>query len=294
LVRFTWLPYHRDRGSAAILVVLLLGSGALLGMGALVVDVGDLYVERELLQTGADAAGMAVARACAQGGCASTTAVAAQLDRARSYANRSRNAHTDVYAEVTELCGSWDAIPACTTPANAGGLSRCIGTPAPGTTYLEVRVRTQNAANTSVLPPTFGAALVGGQYKGAAVSACSRFSATATQAVPALWATSTSPVALKLNGANTAVNGLVHSNADVVINGNGDVVSPRVEYVTTYTNGANGSSVPNPVRVSAGTPAGTVNVADYRPGGARAVAAGANYTAIPATSCPGSSTCRAG
>jgi hypothetical protein len=286
LAKLKW-PRLGERGGAAILVILLLGSGAVLGMGALVVDVGDLYVERELLQTGADAAGMAVASACTQGGCVGTAAVAAQLDRARTYANRSRNAHPGVYAEVTELCGSWDSLPACSTPTNPGGLGRCIGTPAAGTTYLEVRVRTQNAANTSVLPPTFGTALVGGQYRGTAVGACSRYSASATQVVPALWATSTSPFALKLNGANTTVNGLVHSNADVVINGNGDMVSPRVEYVTTYTNGANGASVPAPVRVTASTLAGTVNVADYRPGGVRALAAGANYTAIPASSCPG-------
>jgi hypothetical protein len=51
MARFGW---QRERGAAAVVIVLLLGSGTLLGVGALVVDVGRIYVEREQLQSDAD------------------------------------------------------------------------------------------------------------------------------------------------------------------------------------------------------------------------------------------------
>src|SRR6201996_3498968 len=54
-----------DRGAIAVLVAVLLAGGVLLGMGALVVDVGLISSEREQLQSGADAAALAVAEACA-------------------------------------------------------------------------------------------------------------------------------------------------------------------------------------------------------------------------------------
>src|SRR5690242_20927363 len=133
-----WQP---ERGAVATLTVLLLASGALLGIGALVVDVGDIYVEREQLQTAADAAGRAVASACATGGCVGAAAVQRQRDRAADYARRTRNVNTDEYTEVTDVCGNWDSLPACATPASPGGLGTCIGVPAATDTYLEVRVR---------------------------------------------------------------------------------------------------------------------------------------------------------
>ena len=54
-----------DGGAVATVVAILLAGGVLLGFLALVVDVGQIYVEREELQTGADAAVLAVAKACA-------------------------------------------------------------------------------------------------------------------------------------------------------------------------------------------------------------------------------------
>src|ERR1043165_3858879 len=54
-----------ERGAVAVTVAILLGGGVLLGFAALVVDVGQLYAEREELQSGADAAALAVAKACA-------------------------------------------------------------------------------------------------------------------------------------------------------------------------------------------------------------------------------------
>src|ERR671932_248292 len=56
---------HGERGAVAAVLVVLLGAGVLLGTGALVVDVGQIYAEREQLQSGADAAAIALARTCA-------------------------------------------------------------------------------------------------------------------------------------------------------------------------------------------------------------------------------------
>ena len=51
----------RDRRAVAVLI----GGGVLFGMGALVIDVGQLYQNRAELQNGADAAALAVAKSCA-------------------------------------------------------------------------------------------------------------------------------------------------------------------------------------------------------------------------------------
>ena len=56
---------------------MLLGTGVLTGMGALVIDVGQIYQERAELQNGADAAALGVAKSCALGAC--TPGVAGQL-----------------------------------------------------------------------------------------------------------------------------------------------------------------------------------------------------------------------
>ena len=58
--RGRWPLSHDDRGVVGVLVGLLLGT-VLLGVGALVIDVGQLYQERAQLQSGAGAAALAVA-----------------------------------------------------------------------------------------------------------------------------------------------------------------------------------------------------------------------------------------
>jgi Flp pilus assembly protein TadG len=65
-----------DRGVIAVLVSILLGFGALFGIGVLVVDVGQSYVERAELQNAADAGALALAKQYAKGGVANPNAVA--------------------------------------------------------------------------------------------------------------------------------------------------------------------------------------------------------------------------
>ena len=67
--RITRQVRRDERGAIGIIVAALLGFGVLTGMGALVVDVGQLYQERAELQNGADAAALGVAKSCALGAC---------------------------------------------------------------------------------------------------------------------------------------------------------------------------------------------------------------------------------
>ncbi|WDZ85600.1 TadE/TadG family type IV pilus assembly protein [Micromonospora cathayae] len=165
-----------DRGAVATVFGVLLAGGVLLGMLALVIDVGRLYVEREELQTGADAAALAVARACADDLAACTDVERSTL--AGEYA-ADRNAG-DGAAGVT-VCGSvpglLDLVPCADVPA-ADNLTRCIGDPpAGGQPWLEVRTTTALADGSTLLPPTFAQTLLGnGGYRGATVGACARVS----------------------------------------------------------------------------------------------------------------------
>ncbi len=94
-----------DAGATIVLVSLMMV--VLLGMGALVVDVGQLYAERRELQNGADAAALAVAQDCAGGDCRDETTTA------DTYADD--NAH-DGKAAVDEVCGSGPGLTPCATP----------------------------------------------------------------------------------------------------------------------------------------------------------------------------------
>lgn len=156
-------PLRDDGGAVSALVAVLLGCAVLLGTGALVVDVGQLRVEREQLQSGADAAALAVARGCATTG-RCTTSVAG------GYANGNAK---DGSAAVTAVCGTGTGLPAC--PAEPTNLSACLGNPPVGVPYAEVRTATRLPDGSTLLPPTFARSLSGmSGYQGSTVHACSR------------------------------------------------------------------------------------------------------------------------
>ena len=99
-----------DRGAVATVVAILLAGGVLLGFLSLVVDVGRIYVEREELQTGADAAALAVAKACATAATACRTDDGL-LDLAQSYADvNSSDGVSKVSGVPLELELFWDAL----------------------------------------------------------------------------------------------------------------------------------------------------------------------------------------
>ncbi|GIF63701.1 hypothetical protein Ais01nite_17360 [Asanoa ishikariensis] len=151
----------RDRGAVGAIVAVLFGTGVALGMCALVIDIGLIYVERKQLQTGADAAAVEVARVCA------TSAVACgapgTVATAAAYA-RENVADGEATASV---CGRGGGLSACPTP------SACAR-PAPETgVYAEVRTSILRPDGSTLLPPVFAQAVVD-DYDGAAVTACAR------------------------------------------------------------------------------------------------------------------------
>jgi Flp pilus assembly protein TadG len=153
-----------DRGAFGVLVGMLLGTGVLLGMAALTIDVGTLYQERAELQNGADAGSIAVAKSCVVTTCAPGTAA--------TYANL--NAKDGVSA-VTLVCG-YDlngALPGC--PASSGAIYDCPSAPSAGTNYVDVHTATLTTGGSSLLPPVFARALAGNAgYQGSTVLACAR------------------------------------------------------------------------------------------------------------------------
>ncbi len=156
------------------MVTILLGSGVLLGVAALVVDVGNLYAERGQLQSGADASAMAVAAECAAGSCDGGQDVEQQmLPVAQKYANANAK---DGHTKITTICGTWGKLDPC--PAPARGLAACIGAP-PTDDYVEVRVQTEMSDGSTLLPPTFATALAGkAGYRGQSLATCARVAAS--------------------------------------------------------------------------------------------------------------------
>jgi Flp pilus assembly protein TadG len=151
-----------DRGVVGVLTGLLIAA-VLLGLGTVVIDVGQLYQERAELQSGAEAAALAVAKACATGPC--TPSLAAQ------YANENASALTGGTAAVSLVCGS-GTLGAC--PAGTGApLTDCPAAPA-GLGYVDVITSTQAAGGSTVITPVFGKALLGGSYTGSTVTACAQ------------------------------------------------------------------------------------------------------------------------
>ena len=102
-----------------VLVAVLLGSGVLLGMGALVIDLGRVYQNRAELQNGADAGALAVASSCALGGVCS---LATALPLATRYASANASGLTGHQAALGLVCGS-GLLGACL--AGTGGITGC-------------------------------------------------------------------------------------------------------------------------------------------------------------------------
>ena len=168
-----------DRGALGVLVAMMLGAGVLTGMGALVIDVGQLYQERAELQNGADAASLAVANSCAVSAC--TPASAASI--ALTYA--SQNNHHGL-AAVGQVCGSGGTLVACS--ASTGATTDCPAVPPNGTNYVDVHTSTKTSTGT-VITPIFAPSLLGNSnYQGTTVLACSQaeWGAPATATVTAL------------------------------------------------------------------------------------------------------------
>src|SRR5205085_3645115 len=123
-----------DEGAISIIVAILMV--ALLGFGAIVVDIGSLYAERRQLQNGADSAALAVAIDC---GTTTCNGVSTPLGTATSNANANAN---DGATTVTQVCGTATGLTAC-SPAAPSGSWDCSAVPSSGpwatAKYVQVR-----------------------------------------------------------------------------------------------------------------------------------------------------------
>ena len=154
-----------ERGVMGVLIAVLIGGGVLLGMGALAIDVGQLYQNRAELQNGADAAALAVADSCALGTC--TTGIASQ------YATGNASKLTGYQAAVNLVCGSGAGMAAC--PGSTGRAVDCPPNPSAGTNYVDVHTSTLTASGSTLLPPVFARTLLGkSSYAGTNVQACAQ------------------------------------------------------------------------------------------------------------------------
>jgi hypothetical protein len=155
-----------ERGAIGVLVAVLIGGGVLVGMGALVIDVGQLYQERAELQDGADAAALGVAKTCAIGVCLPITA--------GLYAGPNASRLTGGSEGVSQVCGRGSLLlPGC--PVSSGKLIDCPAAPPAGTSYLDVHTTTRLANGSSLLPPAFARTLLGNRgFRGANVNACAQ------------------------------------------------------------------------------------------------------------------------
>lgn len=152
-----------DRGAIGVLIGVLIGGGVLLGLGALVIDVGMLYSERAQLQNGADAAAVSVAESCARGTC--NPAIA------QTYLDANANDGVSAVDQADGgVCGSF--TQGCSSPV--GAMVDCPPNPA-GVNYVDVHTSTQTPSGSTVVPPFFARALLGnGSYAGTNVKACAQ------------------------------------------------------------------------------------------------------------------------
>jgi len=164
LIRLVRLRLRQDeRGVIGVLVAVLIGGGVLTGMGALVVDIGQLYQERAELQNGADAAALGVAKSCALGTC--NTAIAGQL------ADLNASSLTGGTAGYS-VCGS-GGLGAC--QPSTGQLTSCPPPPPAGINFVEVNTSTLTSGGSTLLPPAFATSLLGNSsYQGSTVLACAQ------------------------------------------------------------------------------------------------------------------------
>jgi hypothetical protein len=153
-----------DRGTIAV-VTAVLGSAVLFACAAIAIDVGALYTERRQLQSGADAAAIAIAQSCARGPCdiLSAKSLAAELAGGNA---------VDGAADVPVVCGT--ALDVACLPSPESRAS-CDPVPTDPPPYVEVHTRTRNPDGSGVVAPFFARAIPGNEdYAGTTVGACAR------------------------------------------------------------------------------------------------------------------------
>lgn len=182
-----------ESGAIAMILALLLTTGALMGVAALSIDVGALYAQRRQVQNGADAAALALAQTCAREAARCNSSMVPSLASLAGLNGRTTLGDvtaTPPYPQgicVRNLGTSTD-LPTCATPT--GTLVDCPAVPTTMATtpYLEVHTQTLVSGG-HLLPPIVAQSL---GYGGGNVVACAR----AAIAVPGAGRTTTFPLTM--------------------------------------------------------------------------------------------------
>jgi Flp pilus assembly protein TadG len=229
-----------ERGAAAVLVgVSLL---ALMGFAALAIDAGFGYSERRGTQNAADNAALAAAWEDCNPATAGSPdpAVAA---RATAADNGYDHAAADVTVDVADLGdGQWQVDITDVNDATFGG----------ATPYAadEVTVLSSSVAECETIPFLGGYAIFAG-----GPASCN------------------GGVELDLSGASKIINGGIHSNGELKITGSSTDVNGQVTYV-----GSSNYSPSTQIFSELAYPV-DITIAEYRPGGSRALA---HNSSVPA------------
>lgn len=156
-----------DRGAVGVLVAVLISGGVLIGLGALVVDVGQIYQNRAELQNGADAGALAVAKSCSLGACNTSVAT--------GFATANASSLTGHAAAVDLVCGYSGSGGLGPCPGSTGKITDCPAAPGAGVNYVDAHTSTLTGSGSTLLPPVFARTLIGSQnYNGTTVFACAQ------------------------------------------------------------------------------------------------------------------------
>lgn len=156
---------RREDGAVGMIVALFMFF-VVIGLGALTVDVGNINANRRVLQNGADAAVLSVARDCAEIACPALGDTAL-----RDLVNMNAASGVTEVAKVSRVdgavavCGSDPngGLNSCTSAASTSNLQECpAATVPPGAKgYVRVYTRTLDKLGNTILPYSFGAAIAG-------------------------------------------------------------------------------------------------------------------------------------
>ena len=165
-----WLGRRRERGAVALIVVVLFGSGVLLGCAALTVDLGHMKSERQQLQNGADAVALSVAIDCAK----LASCLAGNATNRQNLADGNAMDGTTSISRADgnpAICGTATGLPAC--PALTSSLTDCVPPATMPAKWVRAYTRTRETGGGTILPYAFAKAL-SGQASGVEVQACAQ------------------------------------------------------------------------------------------------------------------------
>lgn len=154
-----------ERGAAATVLVLFLGSGVLIALFAMTADAGAVFRERRVTQAAADASSLAVASYCALGSpeCASQSTL---VNKAQEFANLNSD---DGVSALQNLCGFTPMSP-CT---NQNEVS-CKPVPSNLQRYGRVVVTTKNQNGSTKINSPFLSLILNQSNSSTTAKSCSQ------------------------------------------------------------------------------------------------------------------------